>query len=41
MVLVNLFALNYFSGNVKVRTSDEAGLRKDEEKQENPKDPKE
>ncbi|KAK3886902.1 hypothetical protein Pcinc_008970 [Petrolisthes cinctipes] len=41
MVVVNLFALSYFSGVVKIKTGEEIGGKKDEEKLEKPKDPKE
>lgn len=37
MVVVNLFALCYFSGKIKVKTGEEAGVKKDEEKLENTK----
>lgn len=41
MVVVNLFALSYFSGVVKIKTSEETGSKKEEEKLEKPRDPKE
>lgn len=41
MVVVNLFALSYFSGVVKIKTGEEISGKKDEEKLERPKDPKE
>lgn len=41
MVVVNLFALNYFSGGIKIKATEETGSRKEEEKLEKPRDPNE
>lgn len=35
MVVVNLFALSYFLGKINIKTGEEAGGNKDEEKREN------